>query len=265
MKLLWVFFVAFLLFNIYLFGYVQSAAIKRCSESEIDNANSSACQASLEVMRDILTGKSINNTAISDCCDVFILGQRTGIYWLYGVGEERVLCDMQSAKGGWIVFGRRFRISNNEFLRSWSEYVQGFGVLTQEFWLGLNNLHRLTSSPEGAELRIELNDGYRWAQYDNFRVAGPETNYTLYISGYHGNLVNNFRYHNGSPFSTEDHNSGTTTCPITSKVGWWYMPYQWRCYAFMPFGSDVEWHNNYIYQEFGSAEMKLRIKRYPCL
>ena len=251
MKLLLHFFVALLFFPTCPPGCVPDAAIK----------SSSACQASLEAMRDSLTGKSLNNTAISDCCDIFFLGERTGIYWLYGVGEERVLCDMQSAGGGWVVFGKRIRISNNEFFRTWSEYVNGFGVLAEEFWLGLANLHRLTSLPEGAQLRIEL-DGNRWAQFDNFDVDGPKTNYTLRISGFSGNLINLFRYHNGRPFSTKDHNSGNNKCPIVSSVGWWYLKY--GCYAFNPFSRNVEWHNNYEFEEFASAEMKLRIKRFPC-
>lgn len=259
-------FLAFFLFYIGLPRCIQSAEIKRCSEFEIDNAKSSACQASLESMRDSLTGKSLNNTAISDCCDVFILGERTGIYWLYEVDEERVLCDMQSAGGGWIVFGKRFRISNNFFFKTWSEYVNGFGVLTKEFWLGLDNLHRLTSSPEGAQLRFDLNGGKYWAQFDNFRVDGPETNYALHISGFSGNLFNSFKHHNGLPFLTEDHNTGSTTCPNTTKVGWWYMPFQYRCWMFNPFAPTIEWsyYNDGLWKEFALAELKLRIKRYPC-
>ena len=262
MKLLLEVFVALLFFGICLPGCVQSAVIKRCPEFEIDNVDSSACQASLEAMRDGLTGKSLDNTAISDCCDIFILGERTGIYWLYEVDEERVLCDMQSAGGGWIVFGKRFRISNNEFFRTWSEYVNGFGVLAQEFWLGLDNLHRLTSSPEGAQLRIELNGGTHWVQFDNFTVDGPETNYALHISDFSGNLFN-FDLHNGAPFSTKDHNSGPTICPTLGKVGWWYRN-EYPCYTFNPFSKIIDWPVNEGYQEFSSAEIKLRIKRYPC-
>ena len=248
------FLVIFLLFAIFLPGFIQC---------EVDNAKSSACQASLEIMRDSLTGKSLNNTAILDCCDIFILGERSGIYWLYGVSEERVLCDMQSAGGGWIVFGRRFRISNNEFFRSWNEYVNGFGVLTEEFWLGLDNLHRLTSSPEGAQLRFELDGGNRWAQFDKFSVDGPETNYTLRISGFSGNLFNYFNRHNGVPFSTKDHNSVNNKCAAAIKVGWWYLQFP-SCSAFNPFAKIVEWRNEDKWINFTSAEMKLRIKRYPC-
>ena len=40
------------------------------------------------------------------------------------------------------------------FSRNMDEYVNGFGDLNKEFWLGLDKISRITRG--GAELRIEL-------------------------------------------------------------------------------------------------------------
>ena len=45
-----------------------------------------------------------SETAVQDCCDAFLLGGRTGVYWYRSVGRsDRVFCDMTTDGGGWIV------------------------------------------------------------------------------------------------------------------------------------------------------------------
>ena len=57
------------------------------------------------------------------------------------------------------------------FNRDWADYKRGFGNLSQEFWLGNDNIHQLTKSGD-KKLRVELEawDGRTaWAEYDTFR------------------------------------------------------------------------------------------------
>ena len=70
-----------------------------------------------------------------------------------------------------------------------ASYSRGFGNLEGEFWLGNDNLHRLTAQGE-YELRVDLTDfddvtGY--GIFDTFSIADVSDNYTLTVGGYSGN------------------------------------------------------------------------------
>jgi len=51
------------------------------------------------------------------------------------------------------VFQRR-EDGSVDFYRYWTDYQQGFGNLSGEFWLGLDKIHRLTSTT--TQLRVDL-------------------------------------------------------------------------------------------------------------
>ena len=51
-----------------------------------------------------------------------------------------------------------------DFYRGWTEYKRGFGNLTGEFWLGLDNLHSLTTSGK-YKLRVDPEDFYGSTYY----------------------------------------------------------------------------------------------------
>ena len=75
-----------------------------------------------------------------------------------------------------------------DFYRGWAEYKRGFGSLTGEFWLGLDKIHRLTSSGS-YKLRVDLEDfdgKTYYAEYDLFKVGSEAEKYHLVVGNYKG-------------------------------------------------------------------------------
>ena len=99
----------------------------------------------------------------------------------------QVLCDMTTEGGGWTVFQRRMD-GSVDFYLGWEDYRVGFGNLKGEFWLGNDNLHRMTANAN-MMLRVDLEDynGVRkYAEYTTFSVADANDNYRLRIAEYNG-------------------------------------------------------------------------------
>ena len=76
-----------------------------------------------------------------------------------------------------------------DFYRDWDAYKRGFGSLTGEFWLGLDKIHRLTSSGRTYTLRVDVGD-FRgiitYAEYYFFEVSSERETYRLSLRSYSG-------------------------------------------------------------------------------
>ncbi|XP_020628450.1 ryncolin-2-like [Orbicella faveolata] len=124
------------------------------------------------------------------CADSYKSGERkSGVYTINpdGAGIIKVFCDQTKAGGGWLVFQKRLD-GSVDFYRGWTEYKRGFGSLTGEFWLGLDEIHRLTSSGR-YKLRVDLEDfdgNTYYAEYDFFEVASEGEKYKLSVGSYTG-------------------------------------------------------------------------------
>ena len=98
-----------------------------------------------------------------------------------GLGDFDVRCDMTSTPGrGWTIFQRRVD-GSVDFYRNWSDYKVGFGDLSGEYWLGLDNIHRLTTSGQNT-LRVDLGtfeNETAYAVYELFTVANESDSYRL--------------------------------------------------------------------------------------
>ena len=113
----------------------------------------------------------------------------SGVYTINPDGDNsiQVLCDMTTEGEGWTVFQKRLDGSVN-FYRGWESYKNGFGNLCGEFWLGNDNIHRLTDSDD-VILRVDLEDfegNITYAEYTTFKVADEADKYRLLIGGYKG-------------------------------------------------------------------------------
>ncbi|XP_040899029.1 tenascin isoform X4 [Toxotes jaculatrix] len=164
-----------------------------------------------------------------DCSQALLNGDTSsGLYTIYLGGDEnqplQVYCDMSTDGGGWIVFLRR-QSGKLEFFRNWKNYTAGFGDMNDEFWLGLSNLHKITTGGQ-YELRVDLSDKGEtaYAQYDKFSVSEPRTRYKVHVGGYSGTAGDSMTYHHGRPFSTYDHDNdiAVTNCALSYKGAFWY-------------------------------------------
>ena len=124
------------------------------------------------------------------CADLYKSGKRnSGVYTINpdGLGAFDVFCDQTTAGAGWTVFQKRMD-GSIDFYRGWADYKQGFGNLNGEFWLGLDKIHRMTSS-EGYKLRVDLEDfagNIVYAEYASFGVGSEGTKYQLTAGNYSG-------------------------------------------------------------------------------
>ncbi|XP_004079390.1 tenascin-R isoform X2 [Oryzias latipes] len=164
-----------------------------------------------------------------NCAQHLLNGETlSGVYTIYINRDPsqgvQVYCDMSTDEGGWIVFQRR-QNGLTDFSRKWSDYRVGFGNLEDEFWLGLDNIHRIASQGR-YELRIDMKDGQEsvYANYDKFSIGDARNLYKLRIGEYNGTAGDSLSYHQGRPFSTKDRDNdiAVTNCALSYKGAWWY-------------------------------------------
>ncbi|XP_076802157.1 fibroleukin-like [Clavelina lepadiformis] len=182
----------------------------------------------------------------SECTNIYASGSTSsGIYpiWL----KERfqftyVYCDMElvSTKKSWTTIQRRMNGEVN-FNRGWDDYVRGFGNPQGEYWLGLENIYRLSrltispSSifhlPKPPEVGFDLEDWDGVKTFDEYKMVlmePKESNYKLYVAG--RNTSSCFKT---SPiffgyFSTPDVDNDrddNSNCAQEFKSGWWFNTY----------------------------------------
>ncbi|XP_076804784.1 zonadhesin-like isoform X1 [Clavelina lepadiformis] len=178
-----------------------------------------------------LTGSSLPGcrAASSESCKAILDAGFTtnGVYTIRPFNEDiQVYCDQETDGGGWMIFQRRLD-GSVDFKTSWVSYVNGFGTTDGEHWLGLEILHRITTS-SAQDLRVDLEDfngNKRYAKYSTFRVGSSADNYRLSVRDYSGNAGDGMSAHTGISFSSVDRDNdkaGNFDCSGSYNGGWWY-------------------------------------------
>ncbi|XP_011189965.2 ryncolin-1-like [Zeugodacus cucurbitae] len=142
----------------------------------------------------------------------------------------QVFCEEDVDFGGWLVIQRRKSDAVN-FTRDWHDYKEGFGDLKENYWIGLEKLHALTSSCE-QELYVQLekyNGEKYYAKYSEFLIGDESESYALKkLGNYSGNAGDSLIHHLGKKFSTydRDNDEWERSCAMDWKGGWWFF----KCY-----------------------------------
>ncbi|XP_033647456.1 ficolin-1-like [Asterias rubens] len=212
-------------------------------------------------------------TLQKDCSEVHARGMMiSGVYTVQTLGSTEafeVYCDMETDGGGWTVFQRR-QDGSVDFYLDFASYSRGFGSLEGEFWLGNDNLHRLTA--QGVyELRVDLtgfDDVTGYAVYDSVNIANVSDNYRLIVDGFSGNAGDSLAHHNNNAFTTKDRDNDfwRGNCAEVNHGAWWYS----SCYDsnlngryFNEASANVEgirWYGFSNYRSLKTTEMKIRRK-----
>ena len=90
---------------------------------------------------------------------------------------------------GWIIIHQHLDDPAIDWQRPWADYKTGFGSIYDNFWLGLEAIHLLTSS-QNYYLRVEVQQWstseWKSAEYWMFKVGDELDKYRLQVSGFNG-------------------------------------------------------------------------------
>ena len=187
-------------------------------------------------------------------------------------------CDTVTDGGGWIIIQRRSE-GNTDFNRTWDDYKKGFGSFAEDFWLGNDKIHTITSKGQ-YELRIDLkyNGTRAYAHYSSFSMQGENyeisdssyyrTRYTskaymLSIGDCSGTAGDSLRDSDGQAFSTwdKDLDSSPGNCAEEYSGGWWFVGCGYTCLnGQWGAGSNkgMEWRDLTGGRAVSFSEMKIR-------
>ena len=135
-------------------------------------------------------------------------------------------CNHWTDGGGWTILQQR-RSRYVDFYRTCAEYKRGFGTW-DTFWLGLDNLYRLTKNHE-SQLRVEVTFGrfgtVWYAEYDGVTFGNETAFYALNYSSYNGRggLEDGLRNHSGH-FCCSDSPAGDRCRRLAmyGRTAWWF-------------------------------------------
>eukprot|EP00111_Clytia_hemisphaerica_P003133 TCONS_00008901-protein len=181
--------------------------------------------------------KTVENA--TDCKDVMNQGhKRSGVYMVSTDVQKYVpiLCDMDTAGGGWTVIQQRVD-GSIPFNRTWNSYKFGFGDFSTNFWFGNDRIHNLTThygNDNDIIFDLTKHDGTKTnAGYRNFYIDGESDKYRLHVnSRYDPDLPDSsyadvtftqgFGLHDGKIFYTIDADSSLSCSEEKGGSGWWF-------------------------------------------
>ncbi|XP_039195022.1 angiopoietin-related protein 3 [Crotalus tigris] len=174
------------------------------------------------------TSKNSNSRGnATDCTWVYNAGERSnGIYSIKPNGSMafNVYCEMEG-ENSWTIIQKRSD-GSVDFNQTWESYIDGFGNLDGEFWLGLHKIYSIVDQADYI-LRIELEDwraNRHYIEY-TFKMGGPDRDYALILSRITGNIPNALPEQKEIKFYTNDHGSSIErklNCSESDTGGWWF-------------------------------------------
>ncbi|XP_038565246.1 angiopoietin-related protein 5 [Micropterus salmoides] len=171
----------------------------------------------------------------------------SGIYIVHPENTDssfEVFCEMDYMGGGWTVMQRRTD-GLTDFKRPWADYVDGFGNLAGEHWLGLKKVFYITNQKDTRfQLHIalvSLDDVTSYASYDDFSLDSETEFFGIHLGRYAGSAGDAFRGYeqeqnqDTAPFSASDvdndgcnpfcsmDNRTVESCSTQhNQTGWWF-------------------------------------------
>lgn len=146
------------------------------------------------------------------------------VFKIPGMGPFVAPC----AESGWMVIQRRID-GSIDFQRKWEDYKHGFGDLNGEFWLGLERIHKLTTSRR-YELYVHMvnqTDHVLYSRYDAFEIDSEKEQYKLKPLGeYQGTIRDSLRYNEGIKFTTIDRDNDADSDKNLAEFfggAWWHI------------------------------------------
>ncbi|XP_076081230.1 uncharacterized protein LOC143052163 isoform X2 [Mytilus galloprovincialis] len=203
---------------------VPTTAVQSCVDDSHVQCDQSACRTALKMFCR-LTCKLCLNSKPKECSDLNI--RASGVHTIYPYTTSNpvdVYCQVDSGHI-WTVMQKRFD-GSVDFYRNWNAYKHGFGSPSSEYWLGNDNIHRIsTNGPH--ELKILLTDWQGVTKYivrHGFYMDNEQKQYRIYSSHYSGNAGVTIPFN--IPFSTFDVNNSTCAdhlnCAVSHHGAWWY-------------------------------------------
>ena len=204
--------------------------------------------------------------------------QDNGIYTIYPAGLTKglqVYCDMETEKGGWIVFQRR-QDGSVDFYRNWDEYKCGFGDLYGEFWLGNEALRILTETGQW-QLRVDMWDwegNTAWAGYGEFAISGEK--YTLHVGSYDADSTagtgDSMARHNAQHFTTRDQDNDALqngNCAQNTEGAWWFekcfhahLNAKYYHHSNIPYSRGIQWYHWKNSHEYSLKQCNMKMRQF---
>ncbi|XP_054837544.1 angiopoietin-related protein 3 [Eublepharis macularius] len=228
----------------YLFKVVQAQCAQLDKQQQQIQAleeklNNTGFQDDLQISFPLKTDEAMNTQANATTTTQEYKGNATDCTWIYNRGERsngiysikpnrskafKVYCEMKTGSP-WTVIQNRVD-GSLDFNQTWESYIDGFGNLDGEFWLGLHKIHSIVDQADYI-LRVELEDwkaNKRYIEY-SLVMGGPETDYAVHVAKITGNILNALPEQKKVKFSTKDHGNNTegkAICPEIYSGGWWH-------------------------------------------
>lgn len=175
----------------------------------------------------------MSTTSIASCKTAYERGITMSAILLLDLINTPVACDTKNSEG-WLVIQQRQSTDVN-FNQNFRNYKLGFGSFSGNFWLGLENLYKITHQPlisdqnkfKKFKLKIEMFDwenNFVYAEYDEFSVSDESDGYRLTLGKYSGTAGDSMSEHHNMKFTTKDLDNDPMlkNCNEYQKGGWWY-------------------------------------------